>query len=88
MYYTISDEEEDRYVQNLTDWEKNNCGENSLPGKTIDVHMAKYFTVEKYQHPVFASSIHLHTGMKTVSDPFFYTSPFINIFSPPPDLLS
>ena len=87
MYYTINDEEEDRYVQNLTDWEENNGGEKSLPGKTIDVHMAKYFTVEKY-HPVFASSIHLRTGIKAVSDSFFYTSPFINIFTPPPELLS
>ena len=87
LYYTISDEDEDEYVQNLTDWGKNNQ-ENSLPGKTISIHLAKYFTIEKYHHPVSASSIHLRTGMKTVSDSFFYASPFINIFSPPPDLLS
>lgn len=87
LYYTIIDEEEYEYVQNLTDWEKNNSGEKSLPGKTINLHIAKYFTDEKYQHPVFASSLPVRSDMKTVSDSFLYTSPFKNIFSPPPDNL-
>jgi hypothetical protein len=87
LYYTLSDEDEDEYVQNLTDWEKNNSREKSLPGKTIIVHLAKYFTDEKYQYPLLASSLHLSTDVKTVSDSFLYTSPFKNIFSPPPDNL-
>ena len=87
MYYTLSDEDEDMYVQSLTDWEKNNSQEKSLPGKTINVHLAKYFIDEKNQHPLFASSLHLRTHVQPVSDSFFYTSPFKNIFSPPPDNL-
>ena len=88
LYYTISDEEEDEYVQNLSDWGKNNAEEKSLPGKTINLHMAKYFTAEKYPSPVSVSSLHRCTCVKTVSDSFFYTSPYKNIFSPPPNNLS
>lgn len=85
MYYTLSDEDEDQYVQNLTDWEKINSEEKSLPGKTINVHLAKYFTVEKYNHPASTSALSLLNNVKTASDSFFYKSPFKNIFSPPPD---
>lgn len=86
LYYTLHDEDEDEYIQNFTDWKKNNSQEKSLPGKTINLHIAKYFTVEKH-HPVSASSLNLHSDVKTASDSFFYTSPFKNIFSPPPDNL-
>ena len=86
LYYTLSDEDEDEYVQNLTDWGKNNSQEKSLPGKTINVHLAKYFTV-KYFNPISNSSLHLCTDLKTTSDCFFYKSPFKNIFSPPPNYL-
>lgn len=86
LYFTLSDEEEDGYVQNLSEWQKNNTGEKSLPGKTINLYLAKYFTLEKYQ-PVVACSISLAAEMKTASDRFFYKSPFKNTFSPPPDYL-
>jgi hypothetical protein len=86
-YYTLSDEEEDEYVQNLSDWGKNNAEEKSLPGKTINLHMAKYFTAEKYHGPFSVSSLHRCTRVKTSSDSFFYTSPCKNIFSPPPNNL-
>jgi hypothetical protein len=85
LYYTLHDKDEDEYVQSLTDWGKNNFQEKSLPGKTINLHLAKYFTVEKY-HPVSAP-LHLRSDVKATSDSFFYTSPFKNIFSPPPDNL-
>jgi hypothetical protein len=87
LYYTISDEEEDEYVQNLTDWEKNNAEEKSLPGKTINLHMAKYFTAEKYHGPLSVSLLHPCTDVNTASDSFFYASPYKNIFSPPPNNL-
>jgi hypothetical protein len=86
LYYALGDEDEDKYVQNLTDWEKNNSEEKSMPGKTINLHLAKYFTVEKYHDPV-SPLLHLRIDVKTASDSFFYTSPLKNIFSPPPDNL-
>ena len=85
MYYTLSDEDEDEYVQNLSDWEKSNADEKSLPAKTINVHMAKYFTIEKYHDPIRHSSLHLFINGKAENEPFFYLSPSMNIFSPPPD---
>ena len=83
-YYTLSDEEEDGYVQSLTDWAGNNTEEKKLPAKTITFHLAKYFTVEKYAYP-FSFSLPAHNNVKTESDHFFYPSPLENIFSPPPD---
>lgn len=87
LYYTLSDEDEDGYVQNLTDWAKSNSEEKSLPAKTINLHLAKYFTAEKYHHYHTVSSLHGSPGVNTASDSFFYTSPYKNIFSPPPDNL-
>jgi len=85
LYYTLSDEDEDGYVEDLSDWGKNNSGDESLPGKTINLHLAKYFTVEKYHHTLSTSSLRMQTDVKNANDSFFYTSPFKNIFSPPPD---
>ncbi|HEV8083000.1 MAG TPA: hypothetical protein VGP55_07355 [Chitinophagaceae bacterium] len=87
LYYTLSDEEEDEYQLELTDWEKNNSQEKSMPGKTINLQLLKYFTVEKYQSFVLYCSIHFRCNTKTGSDSFLFKSPYKNIFSPPPDKL-
>ena len=87
LYYTLSDKEEDEYQLELTDWENNNSQEKSMPGKTINLHLLKYFTVEKYQSSVLYCSIHFRGNAKTGSDSFLYKSPYKNIFSPPPDNL-
>jgi len=84
-YYTLHDEDEDEDVQNLSDWEKNNSQENSLPGKTINLHLEKYFTAEKNHNSITTSSLHHGSDVKTASDSFFYNSPLKNIFSPPPN---
>jgi hypothetical protein len=84
VYYTLSDENEDQYVQGMRDWQKTNNDERSLPGKTITLHLAKYFNLQKYCPPVFTTCKTAGT-MTLESDSFLYTSPFENIISPPPD---
>jgi hypothetical protein len=84
-YYTLHDEDEDEDVQNLSDWGKNNSQENSLPGKTINLHLEKYFTAEKNHNSITTSSLHNSSHLKTARDYFFYNSPLKNIFSPPPN---
>ncbi len=84
-YFTLSDEEEDSYVQSLRDWEKGNSQEPSLPGKIINVHLAKYFIVSKYSTISCVFSLDFYSNVKTVSDSFFYRSPLQNVISPPPD---
>jgi len=83
----LHDEDEDEYVHNLTNWEKDNSPEKSLPGKTINLQLTKYFTVEKSPASFVASSTHLCTDAKAASDSFLYTSPLKNILTPPPDHL-
>jgi hypothetical protein len=46
-YYAMSDEEEDHYVQSLQDLGNTNSREKSLPGKTINLHFAKFLQSEK-----------------------------------------
>lgn len=87
LYYTLSDEEEDEYQLELTDWEKNNSQEKSMPGKTINLDLLKYFTLENCQDFVLDCSIHFRGNTETGSDSFLYKSPYKNIFSPPPDNL-
>ena len=85
-YYTLSDEEEDGYRQNLTEWAGNNAEEKNLPAKTITFHLAKYFNVELYNYP-FSFQLQAHGDAQINSDHFFYVSPFKNIFCPPPDII-
>ncbi len=85
LYYALSDEEEDTLVLDLTDWEKNNSQEKSMPGKTMNVQLDKFFTLKKYPAPLLVCSSYLSGHRKIRSDFFLYKSPFINIFSPPPN---
>jgi hypothetical protein len=86
FYYTIADKDEDRDIQKLTNLEKNSTGERSLPGKTIKLYDAKYFTVEKQSQNIDHSNC-LSPGSSAVNNAGFYTSPLKDIFSPPPDYL-
>ena len=87
MYYTFSDEEEDRYVQQLNDWGKSSSQEQPLPAKTVGLHIGKYFEVIKYNSPVFATSLRVHETVKLSNDLFQYVSPLKIVFAPPPDLI-
>ncbi|MFI5139611.1 MAG: hypothetical protein ACHQIM_17455, partial [Sphingobacteriales bacterium] len=86
LYYALADKDEDGDIQKLTNLEKNSTGERSLPGKTIKLYDAKYFTVEK-QHQNIDHSNCLPPGSMAVNKAGFYTSPLKEIFSPPPDYL-
>ncbi len=84
-YYAVADEEEDEYQLQLTDWEKNNSQENSFPGKTISLHLIKYFTAKNYLNSTITHLPTYPEQAKNNSDSFLYKSPFENIFSPPPN---
>jgi len=86
IYYTLSDEEEDMYVQQLNDWGKSSSREQSLPAKTVGLHIGKYFEVIQYKAPVFTTSLRVHPSVKLSNDLFQYVSPLKIVFSPPPDL--
>jgi hypothetical protein len=86
LYYTLGDKDEDGYVHNLTDLEKNNSGEKSLPGKTIKLLDVIYFTAEKCSQSACHSS-DLLPGVSNLNRSLFYPSLFRDIFSPPPDHL-
>ena len=87
LYYTLSDEEEDVYVQQLTNWGKTNPEEQSLPIKTVGLHIAKFFDIKKYNYSSLTELLRLHANVRSYSDLFLYTSPLQNIFSPPPNNL-
>jgi hypothetical protein len=86
LYYALGDKDEDRYVHNLADFEKNNSWDKSLPGKTIKLFNAKYFSDEKYHHSI-CLSLDLLPRVRVLNDALFYPSLFKDIFSPPPDHL-
>ena len=85
LYYTLSDEAEDVYVQQLSDCSKSNSEEQSLPGKTVGLHIAKYFDVKEDSYFSLNNILRLHANIRICNDPFLYTSPLKNIFSPPPN---
>jgi len=85
LYYTLSDEEEDVYVQQLSNWGKSNSEEQSLPTKTVGLHIAKYFDITEHNYSSLNNIFRLHSNVRSSNDPFLYKSPLKNIFSPPPN---
>jgi hypothetical protein len=85
QYYTLSDEAEDVCIQQLAGLSKSNSTEQSLPGKTVGLHIAKFFDIKKYNCSSLTELLRLHTSVRYSNDLFVYTSPLKNIFSPPPD---
>ena len=85
LYYTLSDEAEDVYVQQLSDWSKSNSEEQSLPTKTVGLHIAKYFDIKEHSFSSLKNILRLHSDVSSSNDLFLYLSPLKNIFSPPPD---
>ena len=87
VYYTLHDGDEDEYTRDLADWGKTNSSENSFPGQMISFQIAKYFQTEKFP---LTGALCLPVGspdQNASNSSFFYKSPSINIFSPPPDHL-
>jgi hypothetical protein len=85
LYYTLSDEAEDVYVQQLSDWSKSNSAEQSLAAKTVGLHIAKYFDIKEHSFSSLKNILRLPSNVRSSNDLFLYISPFQNIFSPPPD---
>jgi hypothetical protein len=86
LYYVLSDQEEDGYVKQLTEWGKSNSEEKSLPTKAVGIHIGKYFEKVKYC-PFAFSLLRVRQHVKLSNDLFQYISPLKIVFSPPPDLL-
>jgi len=86
LYYTLADNDEDEYVHQLTDLEKNNSAEKSLPGKTIKAYDAKYFTVKNNLDPAYFSLERL-SNLRAATESSFYPRISKDIFSPPPNRL-
>lgn len=83
-YYAFADNDEDEYVSNLTNLEKNNSAEKSLPGKTSKAYEAKYFDARN--SPGSAGlALDRFPGAKIFKTAFLYSSVFKDIFSPPPN---
>jgi len=87
LYYAYADEDEDEFVQNLANSEKNNSSEKSLPGKNINPYAAKYFAVNKNLSPV-CFSISLLTRTAVLKNDLSYNSVFGDIYAPPPEHLA
>ncbi|MEO8859887.1 MAG: hypothetical protein ABI358_00560 [Ginsengibacter sp.] len=85
IYYAMSDEEEDHYVQSLQGWEDTNSREKSLPGKTINLHLAKFLKSEKNCHFNLHSLDINKQKLKEMDESFFYNSPLKIVFTPPPE---
>jgi hypothetical protein len=86
LYYTLADKDEDSDIHRLSDLEKDNAGERSLPGKTIKLYDAKYFAIEN-QHQNIDYCNYLSPASRHVDNAGFYKSPLKDIFAPPPDHL-
>ena len=85
LYYTLSDEEEDAYVQQLGNWGKLNSEEQSLPTKTVGLHIAKYFDIKESGYYALKELFRLSSNVRYSNDLFLYVPPQLNIISPPPD---
>jgi len=84
LYYALADNDEDEYVHLLTDLEKNNSAEKSLPGKTIKAYEAKYFAIKNNFCPASFSLDRL-PDLISVTESIFYPRTSKDIFSPPPN---
>lgn len=85
LYYALSDEEEDACIQQLAGLGKSNSEEQSLPGKTVGLHIAKYFEITNDSYSSLKSFLRVHDTVSSSNDLFLYVSPLKYIFSPPPD---
>ena len=86
-YYTHADNDEDEFLQKLTNVEKSNATDKSPPGKIIKLYEAKYFANRKDHCPACFSS-DLLARASTPESILLYNSLFKDIYAPPPDYLA
>ena len=83
-YYAESDHDEDTYINQLADAEKNAAQQTSQPVKALKLYEAKYFARDNDLHFICSSTIRRVDDV-VVNDPPFYPLAFKDIFSPPPE---
>lgn len=86
FYYALSDLEEDSYVDQVAKLSKSSSGEKSLPAKSVDIHIGKYYEIIKH-YPRACALLRVRETVKISNFLFQYTSPLKTVFSPPPDFL-
>jgi hypothetical protein len=84
FYFTLADNDEDEYVHQLIDVEKNNTAEKSLPGKTVKAFEAKYFSVKNNNNSI-CLSFDRFSDERVLNKSIRYQSVSKDIFSPPPN---
>jgi hypothetical protein len=87
LYYALCDHDEDLYSQKLSDWNRSNANSKSTPAKAGWPHIEKYLEVLKLVPPVFSYTLNSNSLAKLSNHLFYYQSPLIIVFSPPPDFL-
>ncbi len=86
IYFAYSDEKEDNYLSEVSQFEKNNSNSNSPPTKNAAPEILKYVSGKKVFDLNSILSNQLFFSNNLLSEVFFYQSPFRNIFSPPPEV--
>ena len=84
IYFVLIDEQEGNFLNELSEFEKNNSNSSSLPTKNPDPEILKYIKHKKIFDPDSIISNLRFTNLNSFGDSFFYQSPYENIFSPPP----
>jgi hypothetical protein len=84
-YFAYSDEEEDAYLRNLNNWGKDSSRQSSLPGNKVNIHLAKFISLEKDHDKDNITFNQQDQIIKVFSDSFFYTAPLKLVCTPPPD---
>ena len=85
IYFVLSDEQEDNYLSGVSQFEKNNSDNNSLPTKNPAPEILKYVSDKKVFDLNSILSNQLFTSKRLFRAVFLYQSPFGNIFTPPPE---
>lgn len=84
-YYTLHDEDEDEQVHHLYDWSKSNTEQNSIPGKTLNLHFEKNFEGIAFENLLLIPGNKICNQPILFNDLFLYTAPYLNLFAPPPN---
>lgn len=85
IYITYHDKNEDEFSAGLSLWGKSNSQENSLPGKSITIQLAKFFTRQNQIAAHHLVAIKPFARKFTINDGFLYSAPALSVEVPPPD---
>lgn len=86
LYYTVSDVDEDDFILNLTNLEKNNPDEKSFPAEIVKFYDLKYFDIKNNFNSIDFWLL-LPPTLRIMGGHLICPSLFRDIFSPPPNRL-